>query len=481
MIKKMIFIILLFVSMINAASLTLNKTTLMANENVSVIFTNMTGKHQDWIGIYPKGSSNAWGNVLAWHWTDDKTNGQVTFNALPIGQYEARAFYNNNFSLKAKKAFRVTGATANPTVRTTKTTYSSNEHIVVNFTNMVAKHQDWIGIYPKGSSNAWDNVITWHWTDDKTNGQVTFNALPTGQYEARAFYNNNFNLKAKKAFIVKRTTTNKPTVTTTKTTYRSNEPIIINFTNMVERDQDWIGIYPKGSSTAWNNVIAWHWTDDKTNGQITFNKLPAGQYEARAFYNNGFHLEAKKTFSVTTAHTVVDRILIDDAEDGIDPRWKNYAGAPMRLLNQGAQGSHHSIRTYTGSGQYIYLGEPSKKFKYLTLDVRVGVSSHNGNFSVYVKTKNGNRRIVWSVYLNHLYGKGHPADPFISGDKDNVVLNNPAPTDYFFETKGKQKFVHYKINVEQVLKILEPNNKLLSIQLFTTAGGDFDNIALLSQ
>ena len=481
MIKRIIFISLLLVSMINAATLSLNKTTLTPQDSILVTFSNMTGQHQDWIGIYPKGSNNDWKNVIKWHWTNDSATGQVIFTSLPVGKYEARAFYNNSFKLEAKKAFTITqSSTEAPTLSTGKATYFNNDKITVNFANMVAKNQDWIGIYPKNSSNDWGNVVAWHWTNDTTNGQVIFNALPAGKYEARAFYNNSFHLEAKKLFTVKTATNKVATITTNKTSYTNNEQITVNFANMVAKNQDWIGIYPKNSSNDWGNVVAWHWTNDTTNGHVTFNALPVGKYEARAFYNNSFHLEAKKDFTVTTQN-VPDKILIEDAENGINPKWTNYAGAEMTLLNEGAQGSDHAIRTYTGSGQYIFIGEPSKKFKYLTLDVRVGVSSHNGNFTVYIKTKDGDRRIVWSVYLNHLNGRGNPADPFFSGDEDNIVLNNPAPTDYFFETKDTQEFVHYKINVEKTLQLLEPNNKLLSIQLFTTAGGDFDNIALLSE
>jgi len=480
MIKKIIFMSLLLVSMIHAATLNLNKTDFTTTDKILVSFSSMTGKNKDWIGIYPKESNNNWENVVKWHWTNNSATGQVIFDALPIGEYEARAFYNNSFKLVAKKEFDVKKiATKNPSLKTNKTTYSNKEKVIVSFNNMAAKNKDWIGIYPEESSNAWENVVAWHWTNDTTNGQVDFNALPAGKYEVRAFYNNSFKLVAKKEFIVEKNIEKKPTISTNKANYFENEKITISFNDMSNKNQDWIAIYPKDSSTDWGNVVAWKWTNDITNGQINFNALPAGNYEVRAFYNNSFDIEAKTVFTVIK-NNLPDKIVLEDAEDGLNPEWKNYAGPAMTLIDEGAQGSNHAIRTYTGSGQYIFIGEPSKRFKYLALDVRVGVTSHNGNFTVYVKTKNGTRRIVWSVYLNHLNGKGNPADPFISGDEDNIVLNNPAPSDYFFETKDTQEFVHYEIDVEKTLKLLEPENELLSIQLFTTAGGDFDNIALLA-
>jgi len=360
-----------------------------------------------------------------------------------------------------------------------KKNYAKNENIVVNFTNMVAKNRDWIGIYPRNSSNAWGNVIAWEWTNDTTNGQLTFKNLPLGDYEVRAFYNNSFQEEAIAQFKIQNIVAKQPTVTTNNTNYTNNEKIIVTFSNMQAKNRDWIGIYPKNSSNAWGNVIAWEWTNDTTNGQITFNALPVGEYEARAFYNNSGHLETKSAFKVANDNAGPNKIVYEDAEDGIDPRWTRYSGRAMRLLNDGAGGSRHSIRTYAYSAQYITFEHPAKKLKYLEIDVRVGASSHNGNFGVYVNTTKGIRRILWSVYLNHLHGRGNPAAPFISGTEDTrITLNNPAPTDYFFETVGKRKFVHYKINVDKTLKLLEPNNEIISILLFTTAGGDFDNITL---
>jgi hypothetical protein len=201
MIKKLVYFILISTVYLNATNLNLNKNTYVINEPIVVNFKNMTAKNQDWIGIYPSNASNAWTNVIKWHWTQDVPNGMVKFDHLQVGQYEVRAFYNNSFHIEARKAFTVQGTPAS--LSSNKTTYNPNEPITINFKNMSEKNQDWIGIYPKGSTLAWGNVIKWHWTGDKTNGEVNFSKLPVGQYEARAFYNNSFHLEAKKVFNVR--------------------------------------------------------------------------------------------------------------------------------------------------------------------------------------------------------------------------------------------------------------------------------------
>ena len=116
----------------------------------------------------------------------------------------------------------------------------------------------------------------------------------------------------------------------------------------------------------------------------------------------------------------------------------------------------------------------------MEIDTRIGAASHLGNFGVLIKTKKGNRRIIFSSYMNHPGNHfGLPPEkwdkPFLS--ENGYQHNHPGPTDYFSDTK-KGNFIHYKINIDAKLKVLEPDNDLVSILLFTTAGGDFDNIAL---
>ena len=440
MIKKVIFFSLLCISLLNAANVTLDKATYTHNEDVVVNFTDMTAKNKDWIAIYPKDSTNEWGNVVAWKWTNDTTEGQVTFNFIPVGEYEVRVFYNNSFTLEVEKAFTVEAGENLATVTTDKATYKEDEEIIVTFANMAAKNKDWIGIYPKDSSNEWGNVVAWKWTEDTDNGQVTINPLPVGEYEARVFYNNSTHLEASNEFNVteEEVIVEAPTVDTNQTTYFENEPITITFANMVAKNQDWIAVYPKESTLAWENVVVWEWTEDTADGQVTIDALPIGEYEARIFYNNSFLLEASTEFNVTAIpeeefilksekesyksdeiiriyfkhfrgeesdwigifpidvennkddaiewrdakslvkgeltfnglpegtyearanfamehnktiqFTVEEQVdvttLFEDAEDGIDPRWNRYAGnRPIKLLNVGAQGSGHSIRT----------------------------------------------------------------------------------------------------------------------------------------
>ena len=97
-------------------------------------------------------------------------------------------------------------------VETNKNIYSENKDIIVSFYEMSGHEEDWVAIYSKGSSNDWDNVLQWDWTDGKDSGTLKFDELPKGSYEVRAFYRNSYNVEARKSFKVQDNAAPKPAV-----------------------------------------------------------------------------------------------------------------------------------------------------------------------------------------------------------------------------------------------------------------------------
>ncbi|CAA6799278.1 MAG: No hits, partial [uncultured Sulfurovum sp.] len=572
MTRRFITIFLLFcISMLHAATVETNKDTYTPNQKITVTFSDLESLNDDWIGIYAEGSENTWANMIQWDWTDDIAAGTVTFNALPAGDYEIRAYYNNSFVLEASKKFTVEPNLVAATVTTDKETYLLNELVTTSFANMAGNANDWIGIYPAGSTTAWQNMVKWEWIAAEINGTQTFQGLPVGDYEARVFFNNSLIMEASQPFSV---TANNvvATIETTKDTYSHDEQIVTVFDDMSGNEEDWIAIYPAGSVSNWANVIQWEWANSNVSGSQTFEALPEGDYEVRAFFNNSYNIEASHAFSVENTEVVLtshkevydpqELIHVDfdkmrgtgsdwigvftagsghEHEDAI--QWKyaqssvsgtlnfdgllpgNYEirayfatsyrktinftvqdveattihyenaenpengfqqewfhnGTPVSLINVGAEGSAHSVRAQRGDFSYFSFNNPDKKLRYLVLDTRIGTASHVGNFGVKLKTANGNRRIIFSSYMNHMTngrndfsGNAVPTDPMTL---DGYLHNHPGPTDYYLDTKDGS-FVHYKINIEEKLRILEPDNELLGITLFTSAGGDFDNISL---
>ena len=201
--------------------------------------------------------------------------------------------------------FSTVGATK---ISTQEDTYSINEAINVVYSDTVSRSQDWIGIYPAGASNSWDNVVSWAWTDGNDNGSVFLQGIPTfGDYEVKFFHSNSFVDEASYAFSIINSDIN---ISTQDKTYLVDEAIKVSYLNKQSGSQDWIGIYPAGASNSWDNVVSWAWTDGRENSVVSLKGISdEGQYEARLFLRNSFKAEAKVAFSVKEPATLGARIV----------------------------------------------------------------------------------------------------------------------------------------------------------------------------
>tara|TARA_Y100001970_G_scaffold234371_1_gene292675 strand:+ start:482 stop:1867 length:1386 start_codon:yes stop_codon:yes gene_type:complete len=91
---------------------------------------------------------------------------------------------------------------SNVDVISNKNIYIVGEHIEVSFSGLDSNGSDWIGIFESGSSN--EEYLYWLYTDGTQqnnynfieSGTINFSpiTLPTGEYEIRLFYNNNYEL-----------------------------------------------------------------------------------------------------------------------------------------------------------------------------------------------------------------------------------------------------------------------------------------------
>jgi hypothetical protein len=481
-----------------------NKEIYKVNEAILVNYENMSGNDQDWIGIYPKNSNNDWENVLQWTWTDGGVVGNHNFEGLAVGEYEVRAFFNNSFNMEAHYAFSVEGDNPVTTVKTNKDVYAPNEEVIASFENMSGDNEDWMGIYPAGSENTWENMVDWKWIAGDIEGERRFNGLAAGEYEVRVFFENSFEVEASYAFVIEDDAFE---FSLRKNPLDPYELIRVDFENMPGLDSDWIGIFEIGAEDAKETAIAFKDTNNQEDGELTFNGLRAGEYEARAYFQG----KRQGLIQFTVQDKAIERVLYDDFEDGIDPRWTKYFGRDMTLLNVGAidqavghtqrqvqVAGQHSLRTYNSdglaqsSGYFFDFESPNKKFKFLNVDMKIGVSSHRFAFGVKVKTKFGDRRIEFASWLNHTLPSGQqiirgPYGNVLEGHRqaftqDNYLFVHPGPSDYYVGTsgigRGSTMFINYKINIEEKLRLMEPDNELYEITLFSTSGGDYDNLAL---
>jgi hypothetical protein len=261
----------------------------------------------DWVGIYQKGASNDWDNVIKWSWAKDlnvwhdQQNARYikvyNFNGLDEGSYDVRYFKNNSFTTYRSHSFNIGEDGGEATL-----SINNQTDTILTIDSTYQGDQSWVGIYKKGASNDWNNVKVWSWIRESKNSFNIAN-LDGGTYEARLFYNNSYDLETKVEFIVDgggeeaniEITNLSTTTVTVNTTFQGN--------------QSWIGIYEKGASNDWANVKAWSWVNqNKTN--LDINNLSEGTYEARLFYNNSYAVEDKVEFEYIS-ESIYNKILAD--------------------------------------------------------------------------------------------------------------------------------------------------------------------------
>jgi hypothetical protein len=476
------------------ALISTDKNQYSVDEEINVHFEHMFGDTEDWIAIYPKGSSNDWENVLDWEYTEGLKNGQIAFDELPLCQYEVRTFYRNSYSVEAKYQFNVEPKVS---IQTDKSEYITEEKIHITFEQMFGDSQDWIALYPKGSSNDWDNVISWNFTNGEKNGQLDFDVPPVGQYEIRAFFKNSYRVESNVSITVI-DTENLLSIETDKDEYNVSENIVVNFEYMQgDINQDWIAIYPKDSAIDGSNILLWAYTDGSVNGSVTLGKLPMGEYEARAFFHNSYNLEATYTFKVK--HQEGNSTIYEDGENGLSPNWIHQAGdyAPIHVDNDGfnSNGALALVTQWvynTTNLALYYLPLNNTTQKILEMDIgglsnfhipnkpanQIGYMSHFA-IGVSIHTTDGKRRMLWDSFLNH---QNVPAYRTTNEDGTNVWLYYPSPVEHvrgFFGIDIHQ-WDHFRVDIETQLKILEPDNEVISVDYLFLTGGFLDNIKLSS-
>ena len=324
MLKKTLLFFILFSTLILHAELIINSSP--PNDNGAITLEIPPGQNalihdNDWVGVYKKGTSTEWKNVIIWKWVREfklnRAEYRIYSDILAIkeaGEYEVRYFKNNSFT--TYKAFNFILKGNSSPVSSLYYDDEQNNIAIVGFIKDVTQPNptDWIGIYPKGSNNDWNNVIEWRWAKDsfpsgnQQQGEIDKRYISLDisqyqtntQYEARYFLNNSFvTYKKSKPFSIKI----KPLNFFRMTAFAQKNTVTVYLVGsdgyLRPNPKDWIAIYKKGSSNDWNNVLAWMWAKD-VNIKVIENsphskydylkiKLQQGEeYEIRYFLNNSF-------------------------------------------------------------------------------------------------------------------------------------------------------------------------------------------------
>ena len=182
--------------------------------------------------------------------------------------------------------------------------FQNGKSIDVKFANSQGGTQDWIGIYKKGETIQTE-FITWLGIPaGQKEGSLKFDfskALAAGDYEARLFFNNNYNEVASIDFTIEENIDliNDPQLEAI--VKQNGASIDIKFTDVQGGTQNWIGVYNKAENNH-RNFITWLWIpagQTKSSLNFKFDKpLADGEYQARLFYNNSYKLETEVDFTI---------------------------------------------------------------------------------------------------------------------------------------------------------------------------------------
>lgn len=83
---------------------------------------------------------------------------------------------------------------------------------------------------------------------------------------------------------------------TNKKIFSAGEKITVEYSGMAGNTQDWITLVQTGKPD--NQYGPWKYTEGRRSGSMIFDGLPAGEYEARAYFNNGYVVEKRYSFTV---------------------------------------------------------------------------------------------------------------------------------------------------------------------------------------
>jgi len=273
---------------------------------------------------------------------------------------------------------------------TWKNNYDIQTDVWIQLHDKPRNEKDWIGIYPKNASNDWDNVVSWVWANDTSvtqydegdwykfedtdsdhfgeSGYFTNYSVqpPAGEYEARFFLNDGYQLEAKTVVFRVGNEVNTQLVLD-KQNYATNDSVQVNFSSMLGDPQDWFAIYKKGDSNDWGNVKAWSWSGGLINGAITMNykNLTDGDYEVRGFFKNSYELEKSISFTINKkeywekgSKEVVHKRIGDAVV--YYPKNLNREAANVVFLAQGAhadpESSYPTLLNFIASQGYYVIG-----------------------------------------------------------------------------------------------------------------------------
>ena len=202
-IQYIIAIFLLGLAHVSAQELVPSKTTFKPGEDVIISFSGGPGNALDWVGIYKDGQTPGDVASTQYEYVDGQTSGELMFDPLPVGKYEAYLFEDDGYEVLASGSFEVSEELEAPKVSLSKAEYEEGEQIKVSFSGGPGNVLDWVGIYKEGQTPGDVTSTQYEYVAGETSGELMFNPLPVGKYEAHLLEDDGYEILASTSFSVK--------------------------------------------------------------------------------------------------------------------------------------------------------------------------------------------------------------------------------------------------------------------------------------
>ena len=264
------------------------KPNFAPDELIVANFRGLRPHPLNWVGLAPVGTPSS--TFIAYRYVDT-SSGQVTFNGLAEGTYEVRVYLEDSYDISGKATFTV-GTPPPPAavIATNKPSYEVNEPITVNYV-VTGNPLDWVALSTAGSPAT--DFIRFVYLDPT--GVTTFGGLAAGDYEARFYSDDSYNIVSFVTFSVVAPPTLPPVTLTVDFDQQSRKDIKVDYTGL-GGTADWISLARAG--TADTEYVRFAYTNGVADGRIKFAQLPAGNYEVRAMRNDSYTVEMRASFVV---------------------------------------------------------------------------------------------------------------------------------------------------------------------------------------
>ena len=303
--KKLFLLISLFVALHAQANFEIKEQT------GSYITFNSAQATKAWIGLYKKGTSNEWSNVLAWSWVTTAQTKISNISHLHEGDYQARLFFNNSFITEEAISFSIVEGPFQHQNRLQDREIATNKtkSFDIPYTGRNISPTDWVGIFKRGQSHTRENLLAWGYVTPIVfpveDGKVTVRTmngknLPIDQYDMVYFAENSYislggisKLNVKSSFYVG--------YDQHRGLYDLKYTLQLYKYQNIAQEKDWVAMFKKEDTPTRENIVAWAYVND---GEILrddpyykffyFSNFPTknidGNYKIVLFSNDSYNI-----------------------------------------------------------------------------------------------------------------------------------------------------------------------------------------------